>query len=102
MTTFVMLTRLATGALRSPQTLEELERKAMDRIRAECPEIEWRQSYAVLGPYDYIDIFEAPDNEAATKVSALNRTFGHAQTEVWGATEWGRFKEMIHQLPDKD
>lgn len=99
MATYVMLTQLSHVALKSPVKLEELERQVMDRIRADCPEVEWQSSYAVLGPYDYIDIFRAPDVEAATKVATIVRTFGHAQTEIWAATEWERFKEVIRGLP---
>lgn len=96
---FVMLTRLSPEALKSPRSLEKLERKVSDRIRAECPIIEWLQNLALIGPYDYLDIFRAPDIEAATKVSALVRTFGHAQTEIWAATEWERFKDIVRDLP---
>ncbi len=99
MPTFIMLTRLTHGALRSPSSLENLEREVMDRVRAECPEVEWLSSYAVLGPYDYLDLFQAPDIETATKVATIVRTFGHAMTEVWGATEWQRFKELVRYLP---
>ena len=95
---FVMLTRLSSGAVRSPQGLEELERQAMARVRKDCPNVEWIGSYAILGPCDYLDIFRAPDIETATKVSTLIRTFGHAQTEIWTATEWERFKEIVRTL----
>ena len=37
----------------------------------------------------------APDIETAALVSTLIRTFGHAQTEIWTATEWDRFKELV-------
>lgn len=99
MATFVMLTRLTPDAVRSPKALEGLEHDAMKRVRQECPGVEWVSSYAVLGPYDYLDIFKASDIETAIKVSALIRTFGHAQTEVWTATEWDRFKEIVRALP---
>lgn len=96
---FVMLTRLSHGSLRSPSALEELERQVMKRIRAECGEVRWIGSYAVLGPHDYVDIFEAPDNDTAMKVATIIRTFGHAETEIWPATEWGAYKEMVRGLP---
>ena len=99
MADFIMLTRLTHGALSSPSSLENLEREVMERVRAECPEVEWKLSYAVLGPCDYLDIFAAPDIEMATKVATIVRTFGHASTEVWAATEWSRFKELVRYLP---
>lgn len=98
MATFIMLTRLAHGALKSPEGLEKLERQVTDRIRAECPEVEWSGSYATLGPYDYLDIFEAPDIDSATKVATIIRTFGHAHTETWAATSWQRFKEIAGDI----
>ena len=55
-------------------------------------------SYAVLGPCDYVDVFQAPDIETATKVSTIVRTFGHAQTEAWAVTEWQRYKDIIRGM----
>ena len=99
MSTFIMLTRLSHSALVSPSSLENLEREIMERIRAECPEVVGNSSYAVLGPCDYLDIFQAPDIETATKVATIVRTFGHADTEVWAATEWETFKKLVEYLP---
>jgi uncharacterized protein with GYD domain len=98
MPVFVMVTRISPEAVRSPKALEDLEKQAMARIHKECPDVEWIGSYAVLGPYDYVDIFRAADIETATKVSTLIRTFGHAQTEIWAGTEWQRFKEIVRDL----
>ncbi len=101
MATFILLTRLNTDAVKSPQRLEQLEREVVDCIGKNCPDVKWVSSYAILGPYDYVDIFIAPDIEAAMRVSTLIRTFGHAWTEVWAATEWNRFKELVRSLPEE-
>jgi uncharacterized protein with GYD domain len=99
MAIFIMLTRLAHGALRSPEQLETLEKDVVKRIEEELGKaITWRANYAVLGAYDYLDIFEAADIETAMKVSTIVRTFGHAHTEIWPATEWQRFKEIVRGL----
>ena len=99
MQTYIMLTRLAPAALTSPRSLEELEQSAMSHIRSECDGVEWIHNYAILGGCDYLDIFRAPDLETAMKVSAIIRSHGHATTEVWTATEWKEFKDLIRNLP---
>lgn len=95
MATFVMATRIDSQALSSPHTLEDLEKEAQVRIKRDCPNVEWVQNLAVCGPYDYIDIFHAPDLETAQMVSMIVRSFGRAHTELWPATEWKHFKQAI-------
>ena len=92
-----MLTRVDPEVLR-PHSLETLEKGAVDAIAKQCPEVKWLSSYAVLGPYDYVDVFEAPDNETAAKVSTPSARTG-ARTRDWPATEWRKFKAMIQAMP---
>lgn len=99
MAVFVLLTRVSPTVLRSGHTLEELERDVVSRVTTECPEVRWVTSLAVLGPYDYLDIFHAPDVETAAKVATLVRVYGKAETETWAAVEWPRFRELLGQLP---
>lgn len=99
MQTFVLLTRLSPEALKSPMAVEDFEKRAVEHIRQECPEVTWLHNYVLLGPYDYLDIFTAPDFASALKVSALIRTFGRAHCEIWAATDWNAFKSIIHSLP---
>ena len=99
MATFIMLTRVSPEAVKAPQSLEKLEQDAMQHIRAECPQVEWQHSYALLGPYDYLDIFSAPDIETAAKVATMIRAYGRAHSEVWAATEWAHFKQILHGMP---
>jgi len=98
MQAFAMLTRLTAAAAPPPHVLEELEHKVMEHARRTCPAVVWVGSYAILGPYDYLDIFRAPDIDTASRVSVLIRTYGHAHTEIWPLTEWGHFKTLVRDL----
>ena len=98
MATYAMLTRLSPEALKRPESVAELNKEAEARIKKECPEVKWVANYAVLGPCDYLDIFDAPDADTATKVALLVRSFGHATTETWVATPWDRFEGLAKSL----
>jgi uncharacterized protein with GYD domain len=98
MPTYIMLTRLSPEALKRPESVVELNKQVEDRIKRECQGVKWLSNFAVLGATDYLDIFEAPDHETATKVSLLVRSFGHATTETWIATPWDRFASLAKTL----
>lgn len=98
MGTFIMLTKLSGNVSRTAPNLEQLERSAVDHVQQQCPNVRWLHSYAVLGRPDYVDVFTAPDIETAMKVSALVRTFGAADTEVWPAVEWEQFKMIARSI----
>lgn len=98
MGTFVMLTRLSPEALKKPEAVAQLNREVEERIKKDCPGVKWVANYAVLGPCDYLDIFDAPDTETATKVALLVRSFGHGTTETWVATPWDRFLSLATSL----
>lgn len=74
-----------------------LERRFITQIRTACPDVEWASSFAVLGPYDYLDVFRDPDIETALKVATIVRRLGHARTDVWGATDWAWFKDLVRE-----
>ena len=95
MAIYVMQTRLSPEALTGPESVVELNKRVEERIKRECPTVKWVANYAVLGPCDYLDIFEAPDADTATKVALIIRSFGHATTETWMAAPWDRFVELV-------
>lgn len=66
----------------NPWELKRLERAVADHVRKDCPQVKWVANYATLGPYDYPDIFEAPDETVAAKVVMIVRSYGHGQTET--------------------
>jgi uncharacterized protein with GYD domain len=98
MATYIMLTRLAPDAVTRPEAFEQLNRAVIAQIQKDCPEVRWLANFLVLGPYDYLDIFEAPDNEAAAKIAVIIRSFGHGTTEIWPAVAWERFREIALSL----
>ena len=98
MQTFVMLTRLVRGRQEADTPAVRLEQDVMRRVEAECPDVTWTASYALLGGADYLDIFQAADCEAAMKVALIVRSSGHATTETWPATDWERFKVLVQQM----
>jgi uncharacterized protein with GYD domain len=99
MASFIMLTRVDHMPGKGPQQFEQLEKEVKEQIEQSCPEVEWVCNYAVMGPYDYLDIFTAPDVETAMKLATVVRTHGHATVEVWPATDWARFKDLARHLP---
>jgi uncharacterized protein with GYD domain len=98
MPAFDLLTRLSPEALHQPKSFETLEHHVADQVHAHGPEVRWLSGYALLGPWDYMDVIDVPDMEYATRVSVLVRSFGHASTEIWPALPWPDFKGVLRSL----
>ncbi|MFW6027744.1 MAG: GYD domain-containing protein [bacterium] len=98
MTLFIAATTLSPDAVNSPDQYAQLEKDVAEKIKRECRHVEWKANYALMGPYDYLDVFEAPDVEEAMKAAAILRSRGHARVEVWPAKDWQRFKELMHEI----
>lgn len=80
---FALLVRLEPHARLGSAEHEARERRLADQIKT-CAGVSWVSSYGVLGPYDFLEIFEAPDEVAAAKVSAIFRAVEReARTETW-------------------
>ena len=52
----------------------------------------------MLGQYDFLDVFSAPDMETALRVSALMRTLGRSHSEVWPAIPRKEFRAIIESI----
>jgi uncharacterized protein with GYD domain len=53
------------------------------------------QLFATLGRYDYIAIFEAPDQSVAFKVASEIINRGVLDTETWPVIPYADFSELI-------
>jgi uncharacterized protein with GYD domain len=77
--------------MEDPRGRKVVGKEWMKRVSQVCPEVKWVAHYALLGPYDFMDIYEAPDDECALKVSLLSRSSGAISAESWPAFGYERF-----------
>ncbi|MCK4305231.1 MAG: GYD domain-containing protein [Candidatus Eisenbacteria sp.] len=98
MQTFVLMTKLSPEISREMRNREKLGRAWLDQVRTKCPEVKFIAHYALLGQYDFLDIYEAPNEEVAAKVSLISRVNGAVQAESWSAIPYKRFVELTGEI----
>ncbi len=98
MGTYVLLTKLTPDVTRDIKDREKIGKQWMDRVHRTCPGVKWTAHYALLGPYDFMDIFEAPNEEVAAKVSMITLSTGASKTESWAAIPYHRFLELVKEI----
>jgi uncharacterized protein with GYD domain len=98
MATYVLLTKLSSQGLGDPHRREHIGRKWFSAVKKKCPEVRWLDHYALLGPYDFMDIYEAPDMEVAAKVSMITMSHGAVKAETWGALPYKNFVHLASGL----
>lgn len=98
MATFILLSKIS---LRSPgeiRSLAAMDREFDRKLREECPQVRRIASYALLGEYDFLHIFEAPDAKTAAHVALLANVFGHCTTQTLTAIPFDEFKEIVEKI----
>jgi uncharacterized protein with GYD domain len=104
MKTFVMMTKIAHRDANLVEVGSKLKDRArhgrawLDQIQQMCPEVKFLAHYAILGYWDFMDIYEAPDEETAAKVSLFSRTQGIHQIENWPAIPYERILEISEEI----
>ncbi|UCE02927.1 MAG: GYD domain-containing protein [Candidatus Latescibacterota bacterium] len=98
MPTFVLMTKLSPEVTRDMKKRETIGREWKDEVDKRCPGIRWIDHYALLGPYDFMDVFEAPSEEVAAKVSMISLARGALQAESWTAIPYSRFVELTKEI----
>ena len=98
MQTFILLTKLSTETAQKIKYREQLGRNWLEQVKASCPEVKFIAHYALLGKYDFMDIYEAPDSETAAKVSMISLANGAFQAESLVAIPYKRFTELAEEI----
>lgn len=98
MQTYVLLTKLSAEVSKQVKKREKLGRAWLEQVKQKCPEVKFITHYALLGQYDFLDIYEAPDEETAAKVSLISQANGAFQAESLIAIPYKRFLELTEEV----
>ena len=98
MATYILLTKLSTEGLGDPHKRENIGRNWFEAVKQKCPEVKWIEHYALLGPFDFMDVYEAPNEEVAAKVSMITMSKGAVKSESWPAIPYKKFLEIAKTL----
>jgi len=93
--TYVILCRISPQAFSNPEEFKQLAANVSEKIKNECPDVTWKNSFALMGRFDVIDIVEADDPNQVEKAAMIIRAYGHSSTETLVATPWKDFLAML-------
>jgi len=93
--TFVLMTKLSPELLGDPRGRKAAGKAWLKKVASLCPDVKWISHYALLGRYDFMDIYEAPDAETAHKVSFISRSEGAVEAESWHAVGYDTYLNLI-------
>jgi uncharacterized protein with GYD domain len=95
MTTYVILSRFSPQAFSDPKEFRDLANAVSAKIKKQCPDINWKGSFATLGRFDVVDLVEADDPKQIEKAAMIIRAYGHSTTETLLATPWKEFLSAL-------
>jgi len=95
MATYIILSKISPQAFSDPFEFKKIAERVALKIKSECPDIVWKQSYSTMGRYDVIDIVESDDSEQIAKAAMIIRAYGHSTTETMRAFPWQEFLDMM-------
>jgi uncharacterized protein with GYD domain len=95
---FVLMTRLAPETVQDASSRRAMGKEWIKKVHEACPEVNFLSHYALLGPYDFMDIYEAPSIETAHRVSLISRSQGALSAESWPAMPYENFLELLEEV----
>ena len=98
MATYILLTKLPPEIKKKMKERASIGREWMKRVKEKCPDVKFKAHYALLGPYDFMDIYEAPNEETAAKVAMISLALGAERSESWTAIPYKRFLKLAEEV----
>lgn len=98
MKTFILLTKLSSETSKLIKDRAKIGRDWLEQVKQKCPEVKFVCHYALLGEFDFLDIYEAPDEETAAKVSMISLSKGAYYAQSLIAIPYKRFLQLAEDL----
>ncbi len=95
MATYIILSRFSPQAFSDPKDFKQLAATVSQKIKSECPQVVWKDSYATLGRFDVVDVVECDDPKQVQKAAMIIHAYGASTTETLPATPWKQFLELL-------
>jgi uncharacterized protein with GYD domain len=95
---FVLMTKLSPEAMRDARGMRRKGKDWMSKVKEHCPDVKWVAHYALLGQYDFMDIYEAESVQTAHRVSIITRSEGALNAESWQAIPYDEHLKLLEQV----
>jgi uncharacterized protein with GYD domain len=98
MQTYILMTKLSPEVCKQMKDRAKLGRNWLDQVKKKCPKVKFISHYALLGDFDFLDIYEAPSEETAAKVSMISLSNGAFQAKSLLAIPYKRFVKLAEEI----
>ena len=95
-----MLIKMSPALAKDFKSMEEIGKQVGTKYKAACPDVKVSHHLALLGPFDFMDVLEAPNEETAYRMAAVIRASGMASEVVtWPAITF-TYEKMVELTKD--
>ncbi|MGD8922516.1 MAG: GYD domain-containing protein [Candidatus Zixiibacteriota bacterium] len=98
MQTYILMTKLAPEVTTRMKDRASIGRAWLEQVKEKCPDVKFVAHYGLLGPFDFLDIYEAPSEEVAAKVSMISLQNGAFEAQSWTAIPYKRIVELAQEI----
>ena len=92
MQTYILFTKLSPEATQQMKGRAKQGRAWLKQVHEKCPDVRF------LTHFDFLDIYEAPDDEVAAKVSMISLQNGAFHAESHPAIPYKKFLELAEEI----
>ncbi|WP_025745963.1 GYD domain-containing protein [Kallotenue papyrolyticum] len=100
MQTYIMLAKLTAKGREDIRGIMERRQRNLQELQARGIRIV--ADYAVLGPYDFVYIIEAPDNETIVRQIVKDSGSGHLEFHTMLAVPLDKFEQLTKDVTRRE